>query len=151
VDRLVAGSPLHGLRAPSAPSAPLDGAIAIGTLDRGRLSSKEIIGDLGWGTEIALEADVDLPQVVRLRPRARCDGEVVGSDRPHTDATGRVVISDSLRSYLGIDTTARVVAWTANGVLHVAAASFIPAAFAALTATTSVPTVFDNPAERAVR
>ena len=129
-DVTVGPGPLAGLHRPT----PYDSAglvMVSRNLDKGRLSAKSLIAAAGWGPSIALDADASCPQRVGLRPAVADRGPVAGSPLAHTDALNRIVVSEGLRTFLGIGEYDLVLAWTEGAVVCIAPAGAVIDAFAA--------------------
>ena len=86
-------------------------------LDRGRLSVPHLIEAAGWPAAIMLRADVTRRGVVTLHQRQGSTGPVAGSSRIYTDANGRIVLTEGIRAYLGINADASVFACVKNDVI----------------------------------
>jgi hypothetical protein len=127
----VGAGPLTGLTRPGpAGVAPV---MTQRRLDRGRLYIPALIAAAGWPTAVHLGAEVPRPGLVRLRPAGGLDGSVAGSSRPHTDAAGRIVLTQGIRVHLGVEATGEVLAVLRDGgVIDIVAPARIITALEAL-------------------
>ena len=103
-------------------------------LDCGRLRCDDLIAHAGWSFDIALEADLSVPGRVTLRPKAdAASGPLAHQRQPHVLNTKRMLIPGGLRTFLGIDADATVIAIsTGDGVITIASSVIVVQAIKAM-------------------
>jgi len=126
-----APSPLCALDIPE-PVAEPRSVVSVRRLDAGRLYVPGLVEAAGWGTGIALAADLSVSNRARLTPATGIQRPVRGTKSPHVDKAGRIVVPSGLRKSLGLADGEHLVAWTTgDGVVHLAPADVLPSVFAA--------------------
>ena len=125
-------SPMRSVTQPSVADGPE--MVVTRTLDCGRLRCDDLIAHAGWSFDIALEADLSIPGRVALRPKADAvTGPLAHQRQPHVLHTKRMLIPGGIRTFLGIDADATVIAIsTGDGVITIASSAIVVQAIKAM-------------------